>query len=144
MVVFIALNAPRDEALLGAVLLGGMQDLVTLQPLGLYAFSYGLVAAVMTPLAKVVEKAHPATQFATVLAGGLVTAAVLLVQSRWRPIAPAMLDAGVVVPAVRLSIRVQGVVVLYTALLAPVVLGVLQRLQKLFDFEPTRRSLRIG
>ncbi len=42
--VFIAINARRPEALLGAFLLGAVQDLFTQQPPGLYAFSYGLVA----------------------------------------------------------------------------------------------------
>ena len=43
VVIFIALNAPREAALLGALCLGLMQDLVTQSPLGLYAVCYGLV-----------------------------------------------------------------------------------------------------
>ena len=43
-VIFIAVNAPRDSALLGCFALGVMQDLVSHQPPGLFAFSYGLVA----------------------------------------------------------------------------------------------------
>src|ERR1700749_2562039 len=43
-VIFIAINAPRDAALLGCFVLGLLQDLTTQQPLGIFALSYGLVA----------------------------------------------------------------------------------------------------
>src|SRR5215213_9217449 len=43
-VIFIAIHAPRDAALLGAFGIGLVQDLVSLSPLGLYALAYALVA----------------------------------------------------------------------------------------------------
>ena len=45
-VVFIAMHAPRDAALLGCFALGIMQDLTTADPsrLGLYGLAYGLFA----------------------------------------------------------------------------------------------------
>ena len=43
--VFVAVNAQRNSALLGCVLLGLVQDLLTPQsPMGLNAFAYGVVA----------------------------------------------------------------------------------------------------
>ena len=46
--IFIAVNAPREAALLGCFMLGAMQDLVTQQPPGLFAFSYGLVSLLVS------------------------------------------------------------------------------------------------
>src|SRR4029077_7453097 len=70
-VVFISLNAPRDQALLGSFLLGAMQDLVTLQPMGLYAFTYGLIAMLVNALSQVAYREHPLTQLVMALIGGV-------------------------------------------------------------------------
>src|SRR5690554_3436804 len=69
--IFIAINAPRDSALLGCFVLGAMQDLVTQQSLGLYAFSYGLVAMFVVSTQNLVYRAHPLTHFSLALVGGL-------------------------------------------------------------------------
>ena len=59
VVVFISLNASREEAMLGSFLLGGMQDLITLQPMGLFAFSYGIVSMIVCSASEMVRRTHP-------------------------------------------------------------------------------------
>jgi hypothetical protein len=68
--VFIALNAPRDAALLGCFCLGLLQDLLTQQPPGLFALSYGLTAMVAVSVHQVIYREHPLTHFSVALFGG--------------------------------------------------------------------------
>lgn len=138
-VVFIAVHAPRDAALVGCFALGFLQDLVTLQQPGLYAFSYGLVAMFVVSTQQVVYKEHPLTHFSLALAAGLMTAIVLLAHGWIWPITPRRVEAGVVLPAVRMSTTRELYRVLYTALLAPFLLGLLQRARTLFGFQGRRR-----
>jgi rod shape-determining protein MreD len=141
-VIFISLNAPREEAMLGAFLLGAMQDLVTLQPMGLYAFSYGLVAMIVSTGGQLAYREHPLTQFVMTLLGGIITAIILLIQGWIHPVGPARAEGGFVIAAVHLSPQTIAVMVGYTAVLAPIVLGVLQRMHRVFAFEPSSRRKR--
>src|SRR5436305_14715969 len=86
VVVFISLNAPPEESMLGSFLLGVMQDLVTLQPMGLYAFSYGVVALIVSNVAQLAYREHPLTQFFMTLIGGIITAILILLQGCFHPI----------------------------------------------------------
>ncbi len=140
-VIFIAVNAPRDSALLGCFVMGAMQDLVTQQPMGLYAIAYGLVAMFVVGTQTVVYKRHPLTHFSLGLVAGLMVAAVVLVHGWIHPPGPAIpADGGAAAfPAVRLTPVILFKSALYTAILAPLVLGLLQRLEKIFAFEPQRR-----
>lgn len=140
--IFVAINAPRDSALLGCFVLGAMQDLVTLQPLGLYALSYGLVGMMVVGTQEVVYREHPLTHFSLALVGGLVTGALIWVQDWIHPTAGPIQTASGVVSAVRLSPVTLFTTSLYTAVLAPVVLGLLQRIKGLFAFQPARRRVR--
>jgi hypothetical protein len=119
-----------------------MQDLVTQQPPGLFAFSYGLVALFVVATQTVVYKGHPLTHFTLALFGGLITAAVLLTHALVRPAAPHVKDGSIILPPIRLGTTVALEIVLYTAILAPFVLGVLQRLKGVFGFQPVRRKAR--
>lgn len=128
MVVFIALNGVRDQALLGAFLLGLMQDLLTLQPMGTWAFSYGLVAMSVLSTQEIVYPDHPLTHFSLALSGGILCGVVLTLQ-HWA------------YPALHGGIRPGGGGVLpyfasalYTAVLAPFLLAVLQRMKGAFGF----------
>jgi rod shape-determining protein MreD len=142
-VIFIAVNAPRDAALLGCFALGVLQDLVTHQPPGLFAFSYGVVALFITSTQQMVYKGHPMTHFTLALIGGLVTAAVLLVHALVRPAAPRVIDINKnILPAIRLSPTIALEMVLYTAILAPFVLAILQRMKGLFGFQSSRKRSR--
>src|SRR5436190_23507828 len=63
-VIFIAVNASREAALLGAFGIGIMQDMTTLSPLGLYALAYALVGMFIVSTQEVVYREHPLTQLA--------------------------------------------------------------------------------
>jgi rod shape-determining protein MreD len=115
-VVFIAMNAPRDAALLAAFMLGALQDLSGQGTIGLYCFSYGLVAMFVVAVHQAVYREHPLTHVALALAGGLITA--------------------LVAPPGR-ALQLFGSAV-YSAILAPLVLGGLQRIKSVFQFLPTR------
>src|SRR5580704_12787481 len=57
-VLYITLNAPRNAALLGCFVLGAMQDLVTQQPFGLFALSYGLTALALAGTTQAMYRDH--------------------------------------------------------------------------------------
>ena len=140
VVIFVALNAPLAEALVGGLLLGAMQDLVTLQPLGLFALAYGAVAWTVSRSAEHVRRGHPLTHLAFGLLGGGITGTVVVVHDWVHPAGPAVVVAGTVVArAVRIGPRTAAVSAVYTALLAPVVIGPLTRLHRLFGFDPVTR-----
>jgi rod shape-determining protein MreD len=127
-VIFIAINAPREPALLGCVGIGLMQDLVTLQPLGLYAVAYAMVGMFVVSTQEIVYREHPLTHFSLGFVGSLLVAAVVLMLGLVRPprAAPGALFATAI----------------YTASLAPLVLWGLQRIRRVFSFTTPRRRLR--
>jgi rod shape-determining protein MreD len=134
-VVFIAVNAPRDAALLGCVVLGLLQDLLTNSPLGLWAMAYGAVGLFIVQTQDLVYREHFLTHFTLGLAGGLVSGAIVLIHGWVYPLLH---------PAPHLMRPAVGPVLasaLYTGLLAPIVLGLLQRTKKVFAFKPSRRNL---
>jgi rod shape-determining protein MreD len=139
--VFIALNAPREPALLCCVVVGGMQDLATQQAPGLYALSYGLVGAFVASLQSVVSHEHPVTHAVLSLIGGCITAGVIWVHGLLVPAATSITTpSGVHLPAMRIGLGTLVASALYTALLAPIVIGVLQRFRPLFGFQSLRRN----
>jgi rod shape-determining protein MreD len=142
--VFIALNAPREAALLGCFCLGVLQDLVTQQQPGLFALSYGLMGMVVFSAHQVVYREHPLTHFVLALIGGLIAAVVLLVHGWMYPASPraAAAPGAPALPAIRLSAGTEFTRVAYTAVLAPVVIGLLQRAKKVFAFQSQRRKVR--
>lgn len=126
-VVFIALNAPRDVALLGCFILGAMQDLTSGGTMGLFAFSYGLVALFIVAVQQAVHRRHPATHFALTLIAGVLTAIVLAIHRWLRPPGPQVL------PLFYTAV--------YSAILAPFVIGGLQRISRVFHFQSGRRRM---
>lgn len=128
-VIFIAINAPRDAALLGSFGLGVLQDLTTQQPLGVFAFSYGLIAMFVVSTQQVVYRAHPLTHFSLALVGSVMTGIIMLLQGWIRgPVTPSPM-----------TIFYSS---LYTAVLGPIVLGILGRVRRAFSFQPPRRRAR--
>ena len=142
VVVFVALNAPRDEAMLGSFLLGAMKDLVDLQPMGLYALTYGCVALIASSVGQLAYRGHPLTQMFMTFITGLVAGFILIVHGLIHPSGPAHVEAGIAYPAIRVSIAAILLSVGYTTLISPIVLGVLQRMHGLFNFESQSRKRR--
>ncbi|HEX4053363.1 MAG TPA: rod shape-determining protein MreD [Tepidisphaeraceae bacterium] len=125
-VVFIALNAPRDAALLGCFILGVMQDLASGGTMGLFAFSYGLVALFITAIQQAVHRRHPLTHFTVALIGGILTAIILAIHGWVRP--PGIHAMPLFFTAI------------YSAVLAPFVIGPLQRMNRVFRFQRNLRN----
>lgn len=125
-VIFITVNAPRDAALLGAFGIGVMTDLVSLSPLGVYALAYSLVGMFVVSTQELVYRAHPLTHFSLGLAGGLLSGAVVAIHGWIR---------GPSVPVMDLFTST-----LYTAAVAPLVLGALNLARKSFAFSRRRRA----
>jgi rod shape-determining protein MreD len=131
MVVFIALNAPREHALAGAFVLGLGQDALSFQAPGLFAFTYSIVTMFLLGARPGLYRDHPLTHMAMTLLAGLLTAGLVLFHAwavgrlhqtdpgalAW---GPALFGAG------------------YTALLAPLLLLPLVKLKRLFGFQAAR------
>lgn len=125
-VVFVALNAPREPALLGTYFMGLMQDALTQEPLGTYALTYGLVTLLVQTGQSVVYREHPLTHVSLTLGGGVISGLVLFAQSLvWAPRRPVMELV---------------ICCIYTAALAPVILWPLQKAKWLFAFQLAKRS----
>ncbi len=139
VVIFISLHARREEAMLGSFLLGAIQDLVSIQPIGLFAFSYGLVAVLVCWSVESVRRTHPLTHLSLTFIGGSIMGMVLIVHDYFRPVGPAGNVGGTVLHAVRIGPRVIAVSVIYTTLLSPFVIGLLQLANPLFAFESSNR-----
>lgn len=133
-VTFICLNTSREASLTAALLLGLLQDLLTLQPPGLFAFAYGLVGLVCTSSNRVVYPDHPLTHVFFAFVGQLVVSAVVLGHSFLRP--PAGADGS------HLALMPLLWTCVYTAAVAPIVLGLLTRVKPVFGFDPVRRRPR--
>ena len=130
--IFIAINARREDALVAAFILGLLQDLFSQQPPGLYAFSYGLVGLFVVGARPAVYRDHPLTHFFVTLVGGLVTGAVVLLNEWAYPVLHHVIDA----PRPSFSRMLASII--YTAILAPLILGILCRMKRLFGFRTLR------
>lgn len=125
-VLFIAIHAPRDAALLGAFAVGLVKDVTTLSPLGLYAVAYSVVAMFTVTAHAYVYRAHPVTHVVLGFFASLLAGAIVLIHG-WIKGPPASLA------------EVFGSA-LYTALLAPLVLGVLNLAKGAFAFKRRQRA----
>src|SRR5947209_15581422 len=76
--IFVAVHAQRDVALLACFLLGLAKDsLMPGLPMGLTAFSYGLVAIFILSTHDLVYREHFLTHVSLALVSGLITASVV-------------------------------------------------------------------
>jgi rod shape-determining protein MreD len=130
--VFITMHARREEGLLGAFILGVLQDLVSQQPAGLYAFSYGLVGLFVVGARPAVYRDHPLTHLFVTLAGGLLTGAITLLNEWAYPVLHTVTDW----PQPSILGVLYGAC--YSAILAILLLGVLARLKPAFGFRAVR------
>ncbi len=130
--IFIALNASRDAALGGCLILGLLLDLLTAggHPVGVSAFAYAVVAIFVISTQELVYREHFLTHITLGLLGGLVVGLITyfhsLIYSAVYPKLPRVAFVPLLTSAV------------YTAVLAPIVLLVLQRVKKLFGFRASR------
>jgi rod shape-determining protein MreD len=137
-VIFIAMNAPRDAALLGCFILGAMQDLTSQGTMGLYSLSYGLVAMFVISAHQTVYREHPLTHFTLTLIGGVMTAVVIVVHGWIRPAGPREF-AGEHLAAQHVGFMPLFYTAIYSAVLAPFVIGVLQKGKRAFQFQSAHR-----
>ena len=129
-VVFLALNAPREPALLGCFLLGLAQDICTIGPIGTHAFAYGVAAMFIVSNQSQTSRDHPLTHFVVTLMAGLLTGVFLFVHD--------------LVRRTRAIVVIDELLgVLYTAGLAILVLGILQRMRGLFGFKHRQATLAL-
>src|SRR3954468_13126707 len=68
--IFVAVNAPREAALLGCFVLGWMQCFLSAETLGIYAMAFSLVGMFVISTQEFVYREHPLTHFSMTLAGG--------------------------------------------------------------------------
>lgn len=140
VVVFIAGNAPRDSGLVASFLLGLLTDLISPQPLGLYALSYGLAGLLVAGSRQVAYSDHPLTHFTLTLGVGLLTAIILYVHALVRPLgAPLTLPSGEVLPPLPTSGGGFFLSAIYTAFLAIPLLWLLAKLKPVFGFRSQRQ-----
>jgi rod shape-determining protein MreD len=140
-VVFIALNAPREVALLGCFLLGFMQDLTSQGTMGLFAFCYGLLAMLIFAVRQGVYRRHPLSHFVLALIGGVTTAIIIAIHGWLRPPMSPAAESGQKLATLRPAVLPLFYTAIYSAILAPLVIGGLQRLDGLFHFQSTRRRI---
>lgn len=117
-VVYIGLNARRQFALGAALVIGLVQDSLSVHPLGLYAVGFAVAAYLVLGMRDVVHRGHPLTHLTFTLFAGVVVAGVELAQGLVHPPPP---GAG------RLLDQIG-----YTAVAALVLLYPLQRMRRIF------------
>ena len=121
--VFVAMNAPRDAALLGCFLLGLAQDLLTPSPFGLFALEYALLGMFVTTTQDLLYREHFLTHMTLGFVGALLTGLITLIHGWIYP----LFHGGVKVSRASIGTMITGA--FYTALLAPILLFVLQRMR---------------
>ena len=135
IVVFIAVNAGREGALAGAFTIGLLHDLLSPnQPIGLFAFSYGLTALFVVSMQPSLYRDHPLTHFFITLSAAAVVAAVGLFNQWAYPILHSVPNP----PRPLISAALLSA--LYTAALAPLLLWPLVKLKTTFAFRGTRHG----
>ncbi len=125
--VFIAINAPRNPAVIACFSLGLLHDIVGIGPIGQYAFAYSLLTLLMAGTDRALSIDHPLTHFFVTLFGGVVVAIVVYIVSlRWNWSTP-------------LPFWPNLVTAFYSAVLSLPVLWALTRLRKSFRFRASHR-----
>ena len=143
-VIFIAINAPRDAALLGGFCMGAMWDLLSQEPLGLYAVCFGLVALFVSATQSIVYREHPLTHFTLALIGGGVVAVLVTLHALIRSpeVVRTIQTTGAALATPRRPLLPAYTSALYTAALAPFLISMMHKMRRLFAFEAPRRKVR--
>jgi rod shape-determining protein MreD len=127
-VVFLSLSAPRDAALLACFILGLLHDFTSHGTLGLLGFSYGLASVFVTAIQQAVNRNHIAVHFFLTVFVGFIGAIVLTLHGWLRPPAP-----GVHLPVLPLFYSA-----IYSAILAMLIVPLLQKISGVFHFQTSR------
>ena len=127
-VIFIALSAPRDTALLACFILGAMHDFASQGTLGLLAFTYGIVAVFIVSIQQAIGRRNFLAHFILTIVAGIIVAVVVSLHGWLRPPAPHVYS-----PAPPLFYAA-----IYSAILAPFILGFLQKIRGVFHFQTSR------
>lgn len=125
-VLFIALAAPRNAALIGCLILGLARDLAMGTPLGMYGLSYGLVALAVTGIRDSFDPRYPIARLILALMGSLVVGLIVYIQSRIH--GPSTLTFWLMLKET-----------LYSGLVAMAGLWMLARMRRLFVVDGHRR-----
>ena len=125
--VFIAISAPHDTALLACFILGALHDLAGEGTLGLLAFSYGIAAIFLIAAHQAVNRKNPAAQFILTAIAGFLIAIIITLHAWLRtsghpPLSPLFTSA------------------IYSAILAPFLLPIMQRMNRVFRFQRSSRG----
>jgi rod shape-determining protein MreD len=124
VVVFIALHAPPRAAIVGAWIIGGLADLMTIERLGLVAVSYTLAATFIISIREYLFRYRTTTRFVVTLT------ACLLVRALWTGYSRAVYDLErSLLAALTLDVLLASV---YTALWALPVHEGLRRVSRTF------------
>lgn len=126
VVIFIALYASRDSALLGSYILGLMQDMLSMVPLGVNPLIYGAITAAVRMTQPAIHREHWLTHILLGLAGGVLQGVILTI-------------VGLRMPEVRAPLEMLVVSTLYTAALCPILLLPLLKSRRIFGFQPQRK-----
>ena len=129
VVIFIALYASREPALIGVYVLGLMQDMLSQDPLGVYPIVYAFLAIVTRMTQPAIHREHPLTHLVLGLAGGALHGAILWLVS-------------VRLGGQRYSFELIANSAIYTAITTPIILLLLIKSKRLFGFQPDRRILQ--
>ncbi len=128
-VLFVALHARTQDALLGAVIVGLGHDAIAAVPLGTYTFTYGVVALASIQLRQVMYREHPFTHGTLTLLMGCLLAILFAIgnflRARFAPTGD-LLYAPTFLATLAMSVT--------TALAALPMMGMLRKVRKMFAF----------
>ncbi len=125
VVIFIALYASRDSALLGSYLIGLMQDILSMMPLGVNPLIYAAITAAVRMTQPAIHREHWLTHVLLGLAGGVLQGAILTIVGLRMPPRP--------------PLEMLVISTLYTAALCPFLLKPLLMSKRIFGFQPQRK-----
>jgi len=121
--MFVALYARAEIALIGCWVLGLMLDLATIGPMGAFAFAFGLAGLGIVSARASIFRDHPLSHFFLALVFGLAANEVV-----------ALRQAVVSGPSIQLVVLEPLGFAVYTALIAPYLMLLLNRLRGVMDF----------
>jgi len=125
VVIFIALYAPREAALIGVYVLGLMQDVLSQEPLGAHALVYAAVAIATRFTQPSIHREHWLTHVLLAMMGAALHAVILWLAGLRLPPQPAvdLLFAGA----------------LYSVILTPILLRVLIAMRRIFIYSAHKK-----